>query len=67
MTENRRIFLNVIATYGRSIYGLILGLLCGRWALMALGEIDYGLYGLVGGLTVFIAFFKVISELPMRQ
>lgn len=60
MTENRRIFLNVIATYGRSIYGLILGLLCGRWALMALGEIDYGLYGLVGGLTVFIAFFNNI-------
>lgn len=58
MTENRRIFWNVIATYGRSLYGLILGLLCGRWALMALGQIDYGLYGLVGGLTVFIAFFN---------
>ena len=58
MTENRRIFLNVMATYGRSLYGLFLGLLCGRWALMALGEVDYGLSGLVGGLTVFIAFFN---------
>ena len=29
MTENRRVFLNVIATYGRSLYGLALGLLCG--------------------------------------
>jgi len=25
---------------------------------MALGEIDYGLHGLIGGLTVFIAFFN---------
>lgn len=58
MTENRRIFWNIVATYGRSLYGLILGLFCGRWTLMALGQVDYGLYGLVGGLTVFIAFFN---------
>ena len=60
MTENRRIFWNVVATYGRSVYSLILGLLCGRWTLMALGEVDYGLNGLVGGLTVFIAFFNSV-------
>lgn len=60
MTENRRIFLNIIATYGRSLYGLIIGLLCGRWALMALGEVDYGLNGLVGGLAAFISFFNSV-------
>lgn len=60
MTENRRIFWNVVATYGRSLYALVLGLICGRWTLMALGEIDYGLMGLVGGLTVFITFFNGI-------
>ena len=60
MTENRRIFWNIVATYGRSLYGLVLGLFCGRWSLMALGEVDYGLNGLVGGLTVFIAFFNNI-------
>lgn len=58
MTENQRIFLNIVATYGRSLYALALGLMCGRWTLMALGEVDYGLYGLIGGLTVFIAFFN---------
>ena len=51
MTANRRIFLNIIATYGRSLYALIIGLFCGRWTLMALGEVDYGLIGVVGGLT----------------
>lgn len=38
MTANRRIFLNIIATYGRSLYALVIGLFCGRWTLMALGE-----------------------------
>ena len=60
MTENRRVFLNIIATYARSLYALVLGLLCGRWTLMALGETDFGLNGLVGGLTVFIAFFNSV-------
>ena len=60
MTENRRIFLNIVATYGRSLYGVLLGLMCGRWTLMALGEVDYGLNGVVGGLTVFIGFLNSI-------
>lgn len=36
MTQNRRIALNIIATYGRSLYALVIGLFCGRWTLMAL-------------------------------
>lgn len=60
MTENKRIFLNIIATYGRSLYALVLGLVCGRWALLALGEVDYGLLGVIGGLTIFISYFNTI-------
>ena len=56
MTQNRRIVLNIVATYGRSLYALVIGLFCGRWALMALGEVDYGLMGVVGGLTAFIGY-----------
>ena len=58
MSPNRRIALNVIATYGRSLYALACGFLTGRWALMALGETDYGLYGVIGGLTAFVMFFN---------
>ena len=58
MTENRRIFLNIIATYGRSLYALIVGIFTSRWVLMSLGQTDYGLYGVVGGLAAFIAFFN---------
>ena len=43
MTANRRIFLNIVATYGRSLYALVIGLFCGRWALMTHGEADRGL------------------------
>lgn len=60
MTERKRIAVNIVATYGRSLYALVIGLFCGRWALMALGEVDYGLIGVVGGLTAFISFFNGI-------
>lgn len=58
MTPNRRIALNFIATYGRSVYTIVIGLFCGRWTLMALGEVDYGLMGAVGCLIGFIGVFN---------
>ena len=60
MTERRRIFLNIIVTYGRSVYALVLGLFTARWALLALGQADFGLYGLIGGLT---SFFTILNNL----
>ena len=58
MSPNRRIFLNVLATYGRSLYALACGLFTARWVLMTLGEVDYGLIGVVGGLVGFMSFFN---------
>ena len=60
MTQNRRIILNIVATYARSLYVLAIGILCGRWTLMALGQTDYGLMGLIGGLVGFMTFFNGI-------
>lgn len=60
MTANRRIFLNIIASYGRSLYALAIGLFTARWALEVLGQVDYGIYGVVGGLTVFITYLNGI-------
>ena len=67
MSPNQRIFLNIIATYGRSVFALVCGLFSGRWALQALGEVDYGLYGVVGGLTVFISFFNSVLAYSMGR
>ena len=45
------LFLNIIAAYGRSLYALVCGLFIGRWVLTA-GKSEFGLYGVVGGMTV---------------
>lgn len=58
MSPNRRIFLNIIATYGRSLYAAVCGLFSIRWVLKALGHDDFGLYGLIASLTIFISFFN---------
>ena len=60
MTRNRRIFLNIVATYGRSVYALVCGLFISRWVLASLGKTDFGLYGVVGGMTMFIAFLNIL-------
>ena len=45
MSPNRRIFLNIVATCGRSLYGLVCGLFISRWVLAALGKTDFSLCG----------------------
>ena len=52
MSPNRRIFLNIIATYGRSLYALVCGLFISRWVFAAAGKREFGLYGVVGGMMV---------------
>ena len=56
----RRIALNIVATYGRTVFAFLCGLFTARWALLALGKVDYGLYGVVGGLSFFITFFNSV-------
>ena len=60
MSPNRRIFLNIVATYGRSLFALVCGLFSARWVLEALGQEDFGLYGVVGGLVAFISIVNVL-------
>lgn len=56
LTENRRIFWNIVFTYGRSLVSIGGILLISRWVLMALGQVDFGLFSVIGGLVVFIQF-----------
>lgn len=58
LTENRRIGLNVVVTYVRTIVDVLCSLFAVRWVLMALGQRDFGLYGVVGGLVVFMSFIN---------
>ena len=44
MTENHRIALNTLATYGLSLFTLACSLFTSRWIRMALGHSDHGLF-----------------------
>lgn len=55
MTSAKRIVLNTCVTYLRSLTGIALGLFAVRWILAALGAKDYGLFGVVGGLVIFVS------------
>ena len=59
MSPNRRIILNILATYGRTVIGVLCGIFSTRWVLMALGKEDFGLFGLVGSLVIFLSFFNI--------
>lgn len=58
MSPNRRIILNIVSTYGRTVIGVLCGIFSTRWVLMALGKEDFGLFGLVGSLVIFLSFFN---------
>ena len=62
MTQNKRILLNVVSTYGRSLFALACGIFTARWVLLSLGTVDYGLFGVVGGLTGFVVFISYILQ-----
>ena len=51
MSPNRRIFLNIVATYGRSLYALVCGLVISLW-LVVVGKSEFGVCGVVGGMMV---------------
>lgn len=67
MSPNKRIFLNIVATYGRSLYALVCGLFSARWVLEALGQEDFGLYGVVGGLVVFIGIINTLLGIAVGR
>lgn len=67
MTETRRIILNTLATYGRSLMALALGLFSARWVLAALGKEDLGLYGVVGSIIFCVTFLSGMLSGPVAR
>jgi len=60
MRASSRILLNTGGTYARSLLVLALGLFSTRWVLQGLGAVDFGLFGVVGSITVFITFLNAV-------
>lgn len=57
---NKAIALNSAILYGKTIINTLCALLTTRFALQALGVIDYGLFAVIGGIISFISIFNNI-------
>tara|TARA_B110000483_G_scaffold209891_1_gene256579 strand:+ start:2028 stop:3587 length:1560 start_codon:yes stop_codon:yes gene_type:complete len=58
MNSPKRIIVNTVASYGQSVISIALTLFSVRWILQALGETDFGLFSVVGSLTLLITFLS---------
>lgn len=56
--STKRITLNVFATYTQTVVSIIVGLFTLRWVFSALGEEQYGIFGVVGSIIAFAALFN---------
>jgi len=60
MTKSRRILLNTLATYGRAVFAMFVGVFSSRWLLMGLGAEDLGLQCVVGSMIGAIVIFETV-------
>lgn len=58
MTAPNRIILNTLANYGQSLVALMVGLFSARWTLQALGQTDFGLFGVVGSIILMLSILN---------
>ncbi|MFD2698501.1 oligosaccharide flippase family protein [Mesonia sediminis] len=58
ISENKRIAKNTLFLYLRMFLTMAVGLYTSRLVLEALGAVDYGIYGLVGGIVTMFAFLN---------
>ena len=57
---NKAIAYNSVVLYGKMAITTICALITTRYALQALGVVDYGLYAVLGGIISFIGIFNTI-------
>lgn len=63
----KRILTNIFVTYGRSVISFLLSLFTARWILEALGEEDFGLYGVVGGVMFFVSLLNITQSTTVAR
>lgn len=56
--NNKRIAKNTAMLYGRMLFTMVIGIYTSRVILDALGEVDYGIYNVVGA---FVVTFSIVS------
>lgn len=56
--NNKRIVKNTLYLYIRMLLVMVVSLFTVRIVLQALGQVDYGLYNVVGGIVVMFSFLS---------
>ena len=56
----RRLVVNTLVSYSRTLFSVVLVLFSSRWALKELGEVDYGLYNLISSVLLIVVFFNTV-------
>ena len=59
-SDNKLLFKNTIILYARLIITSFIGLFASRFVIRSLGASDFGLYNVVGGLVVMMAFLNTV-------
>lgn len=67
MTKTRRIIFNTLATYGRSVLAMVVGVFSSRWLLMGLGKVDLGLLNVVGGLIGAVVILETVMHVAVSR
>lgn len=67
MRSSTRVALNTFVTYARSVAGLVFGLFSSRWILAALGQTDYGIYGVVGSVVAMATFLNIVMATSVSR
>ena len=60
MDRSQRLVFNTLVAYGRSVLSLFLTLFSSRWVLESLGDVDFGLFSLVGSLILIMTFLNTV-------
>ena len=67
MTASQRIVINTAAQYTRTIINVVLSLYSTRLILAALGQSDFGIFSLVGGVISMLSFItNALAGVPQR-
>lgn len=56
--SSKRILVNVLTTYTQTAVSVVVGIFTSRWVYLALGEIAFGLFAVVGSVIGFISFLN---------
>lgn len=67
MQSSKRIILNTAASYGNSVVAIVFALFSTRWILLALGQADFGLYGVVGSIILLITYVSVTLSIGVAR